>query len=257
MKRWIEVRANVDEDTTWSYLADLDWLLSGYGCIFGKGCKGITGHADIGCCAEGVTSTGKEERKEINERALQLSPDEFEMYDVFHGKLESQAWEKKTKGFWNTFRVRKNGVEACVFANREGFKGGVGCAFHIAALNRGEDPIDWKPDACWQVPIEVETIEKRRLTIIRLMNEEDWYGGFRNGECFTHYWCAEDPNAWQNPEPFFRRCESELKLAIENDDAWEQIKAICEKEWANQPRNPSIEQDWVPVTLSVRYDEND
>ena len=45
---------------------------------------------------------------------------------------------------------------ACIFLNRPGFEGGAGCALHIAALEAGERPMDWKPSVCWQVPIRLE-----------------------------------------------------------------------------------------------------
>ncbi len=41
---------------------------------------------------------------------------------------------------------------ACIFLNRPGFAGGPGCALHVAALDAGERPLDWKPDVCWQLP---------------------------------------------------------------------------------------------------------
>ena len=45
---------------------------------------------------------------------------------------------------------------ACIFLNRPGFAGGAGCALHLAAVDAGESPIDWKPSVCWQLPIRVD-----------------------------------------------------------------------------------------------------
>jgi hypothetical protein len=45
---------------------------------------------------------------------------------------------------------------ACIFLNRPGFAGGIGCALHLAALDAGESPIEWKPSVCWQLPIKVD-----------------------------------------------------------------------------------------------------
>ena len=52
---------------------------------------------------------------------------------------------------------------ACIFLNRPGFHSGPGCALHLAALNRGERPLDWKPEVCWQLPL-------------RRIDETDQYG---------------------------------------------------------------------------------
>ena len=54
-------------------------------------------------------------------------------------------------------RTRTRVVDgACVFLNRPGFEGGEGCALHLAALDAGESPIDWKPSVCWQLPLRVD-----------------------------------------------------------------------------------------------------
>ncbi|WP_420452016.1 hypothetical protein [Ilumatobacter sp.] len=45
---------------------------------------------------------------------------------------------------------------ACVFLNRPGFEGGAGCALHIAALEAGDSPTEWKPSVCWQLPLRVD-----------------------------------------------------------------------------------------------------
>ena len=44
---------------------------------------------------------------------------------------------------------------ACIFLNRPGFARGPGCALHVAALDAGERPLDWKPDVCWQLPLRL------------------------------------------------------------------------------------------------------
>jgi hypothetical protein len=46
--------------------------------------------------------------------------------------------------------------DACVFLNRPDFDGGPGCAFHVAAANRNESYVGWKPEVCWQLPLRRE-----------------------------------------------------------------------------------------------------
>src|SRR5919205_271469 len=45
---------------------------------------------------------------------------------------------------------------ACVFLNRPGFPGGIGCALHRMALRTGLHPLYTKPDVCWQLPVRRE-----------------------------------------------------------------------------------------------------
>ena len=51
-------------------------------------------------------------------------------------------------------RVRRH--HACIFLNRPGFGGGEGCALHIAAVDAGDSPTEWKPSVCWQLPLRVD-----------------------------------------------------------------------------------------------------
>ena len=63
---------------------------------------------------------------------------------------------------------------ACIFHNRPDHPAGAGCAFHVAALRRGEDPIDWKPQICWQVPLFFDSDPTTRTTTVRASRTADW-----------------------------------------------------------------------------------
>ena len=49
--------------------------------------------------------------------------------------------------------VEFDGQEACIFHNRADFHLGAGCALHALALAEGRNPLETKPDVCWQLPI--------------------------------------------------------------------------------------------------------
>ena len=100
-------------------------------------------------------------------------------------RLKGRHWKNKDKAKdkgW--FATEKDGEKktrvvngACIFHNPPGFEGGTGCAFHIAALEAGERPMDWKPDVCWQVPIRLEEhIEDGGYVVstIREWKRRDW-----------------------------------------------------------------------------------
>ena len=98
---------------------------------------------------------------------------------------------------------------ACIFLNRPGFAGGVGCALHIGALEAGERPLDWKPDVCWQLPLRLEerTDEHGHVTsLVREWKRRDWGAG---GHEF-HWWCTDSPEAFRGRVPVYRYLEDEL-----------------------------------------------
>jgi hypothetical protein len=79
---------------------------------------------------------------------------------------------------------------ACIFLNRPGFAGGAGCALHLAALDAGESPIDWKPSVCWQLPIKVVWEPGPRdteIATLRPWTRADWGP---DGE--TMAWCCTE-----------------------------------------------------------------
>ena len=70
--------------------------------------------------------------------------------------------------------------DACIFLNRPGSPQGAGCALHVAALEAGERPLDWKPNVCWQVPLRLEhsTDENGHVTSrLRDWKRRDWGDG--------------------------------------------------------------------------------
>ena len=99
--------------------------------------------------------------------------------------------------------------DACIFLNRPGFEGGTGCALHIAALEAGERPLDWKPNVCWQVPIRLEhtTDDNGHVTSrLREWKRRDWGDG---GADF-HWWCTEAPEAFSGAEPVYKTSRDEI-----------------------------------------------
>jgi hypothetical protein len=98
---------------------------------------------------------------------------------------------------------------ACIFLNRPGFEGGAGCALHLAAVEYGESPIDWKPSVCWQLPIRVEW-EMQPSGIehatVRAWSRADW-----GAEGTTMAWCCtEEPEAYISDGPVIDTLAEEL-----------------------------------------------
>ena len=91
----------------------------------------------------------------IRGRVQQLTDEDWQNRGVALGHGGSDPWGKArfARGSVHT-RIYRG---ACIFHNRPDHPAGAGCALHLAALRRGEDPIDWKPRICWQVPLFFES----------------------------------------------------------------------------------------------------
>jgi hypothetical protein len=155
----------------------------------------------------GADLDGEDEARTIDASAAALSPARFEHH------------EQARKGgiFNDASRVATRLVDgACIFLNRPGFKGGAGCALHLAALDAGESPIDWKPSVCWQLPIKVDWApgtEGTEVATVRGWARRDW--GDR-GE--TMAWCCtEGSRAYVGDRPVIDSLGDELEAIVGPD----------------------------------------
>jgi hypothetical protein len=100
--------------------------------------------------------------------------------------------------------------DACIFLNRPGFAAGAGCAFHIAAVQRGVNPLTFKPEVCWQLPLrredQVDDESGHVTSTVRQWDRRHWGKG---GEEF-HWWCTESPDAFVGTQPVYREMQAEL-----------------------------------------------
>ena len=194
-----------DEDRTWVF--DVTYLLSNWMCIYGQGCQGILSapapELAQGCCSYGAHFI-----------------DDDDMADIvpFVERLTDAQWQYRQKGLgkkgWIT--TEDDGTKitrvidgACIFLNRPGFAGGIGCALHSAALDAGERPLDWKPDVCWQVPVRLQehTDDHGHITsTIREWKRRDWGdGGFE-----FHWWCTDDKSAFVGKQRTYEYLREEI-----------------------------------------------
>jgi hypothetical protein len=194
-----------DGATTWMF--DTTFLLSDYSCIYGNGCQSIDHSAQtsdlLGCCLHGAHLVDDEDRELVTRYAAKLGPDEWQYHD--RAARKGGPLKRNRGGDW----VTRKADRACIFLNREGFAGGAGCALHAAAVRRGERPVDWKPDVCWQVPLhlDIHTDEYGHETVlVRAWQRRDWGPG---GEDF-HWWCIESDDAYRASEPVYLGARDEL-----------------------------------------------
>jgi hypothetical protein len=198
-----------DEQRTWEF--DATFLRSNYKCIYGQGCQGVldgpTPELQQGCCSYGAHFVDDDDVQGVVRAFVRVQPEQMQ----FHAKAVRG-------GFLRPGDPDKDGLpttttrlvdDACIFLNRPGFEGGVGCALHIAALEAGERPLDWKPNVCWQVPIRLEhdTDENGHVTSrLREWKRRDWGDG---GHDF-HWWCTETSEAFVGSEPVYKSSRDEI-----------------------------------------------
>jgi hypothetical protein len=193
------------EDRTWVF--DVTFLMSPWTCIFGRGCQGVlTGPAEDlaqGCCSYGAHFVDEDDEAATLAYAELLTADQWQHREAARRKGGSTKRNKAGE-------IKSRLVDgACIFLNRPGFEGGIGCALHKGALDAGERPLDWKPDVCWQLPLRLEehTDEDGHVTsTLREWKRRDWgAGGFE-----FHWWCTDDPDAFVDREQVYVTMRDEI-----------------------------------------------
>jgi hypothetical protein len=197
------------EQRTWMF--DATFLRSNHRCIYGSGCEGIldgpAAEMEQGCCSYGAHFVDDDDVQTVVRSFVRLSPRHMQ----FHAKAVRGGFlrpgEPDAEG--NPTTTTRLVDDACIFLNRPGFEGGTGCSLHIAALEAGERPLDWKPNVCWQVPIRLEHFTDDHGHVVSRLREwkrRDW----GDGGAEFHWWCTEAPEAFAGSEPVYRSSADEI-----------------------------------------------
>lgn len=190
------------------------FLTSRWSCIFGNGCKGIvddvaTGRAQ-GCCSHGVY-VGDDDDKAIVEAAVARLP-----VDLWENAAEAptiaDVFVPGEGG--QTMTATHNG--GCIFLNSPEFHTGPGCALHFASTRLGGTNPEWKPEACWQLPVRLEHATEggredgRTIYVLRRWERSDWGD---EGEEFA-WWCTDAGEALVGDDCVYRTLEPELRSLL-------------------------------------------
>jgi hypothetical protein len=232
--------ATFRDATGWSWEFDLTFMLSNYQCIWGCGCPDTRLERTArGCCADGVEiyqgagdTAGRDDLKKIRGRVRQLSDEDWQN--------RRAALARGGRDPWGKARFRPDSVHtrlyrgACIFHNRADHPGGAGCAFHVAALRRGENPVDWKPQICWQVPLYFARDEETKTTMVRAARTVDW-----GGEGILDWWCTEHPEAFSADHPVYVTMEAELRLVC-GSAVYDELATYCQAREKSELRGPTL-----------------
>ena len=192
----------VDGDVTWRL--DRDFLQSRWTCIWGRGCPGIgpeaAPHLQHGCCSLGAELDDEDEAMTVDALARTLTVEQLQHH------AELAAGGAITGDERPSTRVVDG---ACIFLNRPGFSGGAGCALHLAAIEAGEPPHEWKPSVCWQVPVRVEFAPgagDTEVATVRRWERADW----GDDADAMGWWCTDDDGAQVGDVPVVESLADEL-----------------------------------------------
>ncbi|MET9614550.1 hypothetical protein [Kitasatospora indigofera] len=236
-RAWVEFTDPEDDEQV--FRCDLTWLTSRWSCIFGKGCHGIRpgrGESD-GCCTLGAHYSDEDDEKRVAGHAARLTPETWELFE--HGtdakgriKVDGGITMFDEDGDRQTRRVDG----ACVFLNRPGFPGGEGCALHTLALKEGKEPLETKPDVCWQLPVRrtydwIDRPDDTRYLQVTI-GEYDRRGWGPGGHDL-HWWCTGSPEAHNGPDPVYVSYRPEL-TELMGAGAYRVLAGLCEERIATK-----------------------
>jgi hypothetical protein len=212
------------------FRCDLTWLTSSWTCIYGRGCAGIyADRPDDGCCTLGAHFADEDDEQRVAGAVAQLSPKIWQYSKVGRVEgLDQAGWVEVDGEGQRKTRVVDG---ACVFLNRPGFAAGDGCALHKLALNQGREPLEVKPDVCWQLPIRrsYRNVDRTDGTsyLEVTIGEYDRRGWGAGGHDLDWY-CTGNPQAHVGAEPVYRSLRPEL-IELIGAAAYEVLARHCDQ----------------------------
>ncbi len=206
------------------FRCDLTWLTSSWTCIFGSGCAGIyAGRPDDGCCTLGAHFSDGDDEKRVRKAMKGLTDQTWQ----HRRAARAGGWTETDEEGNRKTRVVEG---ACIFLNRPGFEAGAGCALHQQAWRQEQQPLELKPDVCWQLPIRrtYRTVERPDGTsyLETSVAEYDRRGWGPGGHDLDWY-CTGNPAAHVAAEPVFRTLAAELVELI-GEPAYAELARHCE-----------------------------
>ncbi|MEW2549644.1 hypothetical protein AB0910_28410 [Streptomyces sp. NPDC047002] len=261
-RAWVEFPDPADAEQV--FRCDLTWLTSRWTCIFGSGCQGIqAGRAADGCCTLGAHFSDADDERRVAGHVARLTPEIWQ----FHDEGTRNGWTQATDddgddddavdGFEDAdaddddldeaeaaddaddddpHRQTRVFQGSCIFQNRPGFAGGAGCALHILALKEGKEPLETKPDVCWQLPVRrtYDWIDRPDDTrVLQISIGEYDRRGWGPGGHDLHWWCTSAASAHGAGDPVYVSYRPEL-TELMGKAAYDVLTELCERRLASE-----------------------
>jgi hypothetical protein len=262
-RAWVDFPDPADAEQV--FRCDLTWLTSRWTCIFGSGCQGIrAGRADDGCCTLGAHFSDEDDEKRVATHVARLTPELWQFHDVGMatgwaeeapedeedeedtevpedlagaGSPEAGGDDEDAGESEGPARQTRRWKGSCIFQNRPGFPAGAGCALHILALREGREPLETKPDVCWQLPVRrtYEWIDRPDDTrVLQISIGEYDRRGWGPGGHDLHWWCTSATSAHGGGKPVYIGYRPEL-TELMGREAYEVLVELCEARLAGGP----------------------
>ncbi|MER8045717.1 hypothetical protein [Streptomyces sp. NPDC094032] len=226
-RAWVEFPDPDDAEQV--YRCDLTWLTSRWTCIFGNGCQGIQeGRADDGCCTLGAHFSDEDDEKRVAGYVERLTPELWQFHDVG----AETGWVQLDE---DGDRQTRRWQGSCIFQNRPGFAGGAGCSLHILAVREGLEPLETKPDVCWQLPVRrtYDWIDRPDDSkVLQVSIGEYDRRGWGPGGHDLHWYCTTATSAHVGGEPVYVSYRPEL-VEMMGEAAYEVLVGLCEARLAS------------------------
>ncbi len=234
VREWVSL---IDaQGETW--LFDLSFFASNWNCIYGNGCAGIEEAPDVdakrGCCSYGAHFADDADLARVMDIAAALPVDMWENHEERPAATASRAEtfdrlvDALTTLDEDGDRITKVVNGACVFHNSDDHITGAGCAFHYAAVKSEVEPLEWKPEVCWQLPIRVEhhlDDNDQSTHFVRQWTRSDWgESGLDLG-----WWCSEAPEAFNGSTNVARYLRAEVAALAGEEVAQSLISHIDDR----------------------------
>ncbi|HET9655566.1 MAG TPA: hypothetical protein VFP72_09445 [Kineosporiaceae bacterium] len=207
------------------FRCDLTWLTSSWTCIYGRGCRGIYAERpDDGCCTLGAHFADTDDEKRVRKAVKRLTTAMWQ----FRATGRAEGWTETDPDDARKTRVVQG---ACIFLNRPGWSGGAGCALHVLALAEGREPLELKPDVCWQLPLRRTYREIERpdgTTYLEVSLAEYDRRGWGAGGHDLDWYCSGNPAAHIGSRPVFRSLRAEIVELI-GEPAYDVLVEHCEQ----------------------------
>lgn len=219
----------IDEDSGKAYTFDLTFMLSKYQCSYGVGCHGVAGDPDIGCCNIGVTISSHGEFNRMVTEAIRVRNEgmwyqgaKFSDDEVLEEAFYVNGDDNEDDETYGGTKIKGR---ACIFHNPPDNELGIpgGCAFHAAALVRGDAPEDHKPIACYQYPIHYAEYDddEGRYRIAPIHIDE---ASMADGGC---WWCIDDPENYIGDDHVFMTMRETL-IRMSSMNVWSKLYTHCQ-----------------------------
>ena len=161
-RAFVEFVDPADEEQV--FRCDLTWLTSGYTCIFGQGCQGIYADSpDVGCCTLGAHFSDADDEQRVAAYVAQLTPEQWQFHPQRPVRGRRLGRGRRGRRAQDDRRGARRPVGVRLPQPRRTSRPAPAARCTAWPWQQGRNPLETKPDVCWQLPIRrtFRTVERQ------------------------------------------------------------------------------------------------